>query len=122
MNPTTMSPFYRTIHARPYGSGNSDLGARTHPMPGPSALMSPATGFNHSATTRTSYPEPRMYSYSPHGLSTGSGPAMDYLRNPTQYIAENTISRQPSAGPQNTQGPQSDISETRPNKRRKPAS
>jgi hypothetical protein len=121
MNPTTVSPFYRPIQARPYGSGTSDLGARTHPMPAPSALMSPATGLNPSTTTRTSYPEPSMYSYSPHGLSTEPGPAMDYLRNPTQYIAENTISRQASTGPPNTQGPQSGIPETRPNKRRKPA-
>jgi hypothetical protein len=121
MNPTTMSPFYRPIQVRPYESGTSDLGARTHTMPVPSALMSPATGFNPSTTTRKSYPEPSMYSYSPRGLSTEPGPAMDYLRNPTQYITENTIPRQPSAGPPNTQGPQSDISETRPNKRRKPA-
>jgi hypothetical protein len=119
MNTTTMSPFYRPIQARPYGTATPDLAARTHPMPAPSALMSPATGFYPSMTTRASYPEPSMYSYSPHGLSTGPGPAMGYLRYPTLYITENTISRQPSAGPPNTQGPRSEVPETPTNKRRR---
>jgi hypothetical protein len=122
MNSTTMSSCYPPIQAKPYGTVTPDLAARTHPMPAPSALISPATVFNPSMTTRTSYPEPNMYWYSPHGFSTRPGPAMDYLRNPTQYITENTISHQPSAGPPNTRGPQSDIQENFPNKRRKPAS